>query len=176
MANSSGLAKPSILRNLEFWASLSIIVVVVFFLIADKIGWVHFGYFVGPFRLNHWFVWIGTLYVAFAVPIIALLKWRFPTRFMKLFRVHVFGNLLAFLLVSIHFAGQIDRPLAFYPELGTGLSLYIIMILLVASGFSLRFRLIPQLKSQTQRIVHVGLTSSFYIIIVIHILHGLNFL
>jgi hypothetical protein len=145
-------------------------------MVADNLDWIHFGFFVGPFRANHWFVWIGTIYIAFAVPIIAMSKRRYPSKFMPLFRVHVFGNLLAFLLISLHFAGQIDRPAAFYPELGTGLALYIIMILLVATGFTHRFQLIPRIKPQTRKFVHVGLTFSFYIVIGIHILHGLGFL
>ena len=165
-----------ILSSLEFWAALSIIVATAFLMIADNLRWIQFGYFVGPFRVSHWFVWIGTLYIAFIVPTIAILKKRLPSRYMTLFRVHVFGNLLAFVLVSLHFASQISRSPTSYPQLGTGLALYIIMILLVATGFTHRFQLIPQIKSQTRKFIHVGLTFSFYIIIGIHILHGLNFI
>ena len=165
-----------VLRSVEFWAALSIIIVTVFLMFADRLQWIHFGFFVGPFRANHWFVWIGALYIAFMVPIIAISKRRYPTRFLTLFRLHVFGNFLAFLLISLHFAGQINRPVEFYPDLGTGLALYIIMILLVATGFTHRFQLIPQIRSQTRKFVHVGLSFSFYIIIGIHILHGLGFL
>jgi len=168
--------KMKTLKNLEFWASLSIIITTIILMIADNRQWIHFGFFVGPFRANHWFVWIGTLYIASVVPIIAVLKKRRPEKFKTLFQLHVFGNLSAFLLTSLHFAGQVDRPAAFYPQLGTGLALYIIMILLVATGFTHRFQLIPQIKSQTRKFVHVGLTFSFYIVIVIHILHGLGFL
>jgi hypothetical protein len=165
-----------ILRSVEFWAASAIIIATIVLMIADRLQWIHLGYFVGPFRANHWFVLIGTLYIAFTVPIIAISKRRYPSKFLKLFRVHVFGNLLAFLLISVHFAGQINRPAEFYPDLGTGLALYIIMILLVATGFTHRFQLIPQIKSQTRKFVHVGLSFSFYIIIGIHILHGLGFL
>jgi len=168
--------KMKILKNPEFWASLSIIIATVCLIIAYDLRWINFGYFVGPLRANHWFVWIGALYIAFAVPIIAILKQRLPSRYKALFRVHMFGNLLAFLFVSLHFAGQISRPAASYPQLGTGLSLYITMILLVATGFTHRFQLIPQIKSQTRRLVHIGLTFSFYVIIVVRILHGSGFL
>ena len=166
----------TVLRSVEFWAALSIIVATVVLMVADTLQWVHFGFFVGPFRANHWFVLIGSLYIAFVVPVIAVAKQRFPGRFLSLFRLHVFGNLLAFLLISLHFAGQINRPAAFYPDLGTGLALYIVMILLVATGFTHRFQLLPQIKSQTRKFVHVGLSFSFYIIIIIHMLHGLGFL
>ena len=165
-----------VLRSLEFWAALSIIVASVVLMVADRLQWVHFGFLVGPFRLNHWFVLVGSLYIAFVVPVIAVAKRRYPGRFMSLFRLHVFGNLLAFVLISLHFAGQINRPAEFYPDLGTGLVLYIVMVLLVATGFTHRFQLLPQIKSQTRKFVHVGLSFSFYIIIGIHILHGLGFI
>ena len=165
-----------VLRSLEFWAAVSIIVAAVVFMVADRLQWVHFGFFVGPFRLNHWFVLVGSLYIAFVVPVIAVAKRRFPSRFLSLFRLHVFGNLLAFVLISLHFAGQVSRPAEFYPDLGTGLALYIVMVLLVATGFTHRFQLLPQIKSQTRKFVHFGLSFSFYIIIGIHMLHGLGFL
>jgi hypothetical protein len=165
-----------ILRSVEFWVSSSIIVATIFLIVAEGLEWISFGYFVGPFRANHWFVWIGTLYIALAVPIIAILKKRYVSKFLTLFRVHVIGNLLAFLLISIHFAGQITRPAEFYPDLGTGLALYITMILLVATGYTHRFQLIPIIKSQTRKFTHVGLSFSFYTIISIHTLHGLGFL
>lgn len=162
------------MKNKRFWIALSIILLTIFLTIADYLRWIHFSYFVGPFRAGHWFVWIGTLYIAFVVPIIALMKKYYPSKYGTLFTIHVFGNLLAFLLVSIHFAQQLSRPAAFYPQLGTGLALYAIMALLVATGFTHRFQLIPQIKSQTRKFVHVALTLSFYIVIVFHILHGLN--
>ena len=165
-----------VIRSAEFWAASAIIIATIIFMVADNLRWIHFGDLIGPLRANHWFVFIGTLYIAFIVPIIAIAKKRIPGKFLTLFRLHVIGNLLAFLLISLHFAGQIGRPAAFYPDLGTGLALYIIMILLVATGFTHRFQLIPRIKSETRKFVHVGLSFSFYIIIGIHIFHGLGFL
>jgi hypothetical protein len=165
-----------ILRNKEFWAALSVIVAAICLMVMVNLHWIRFVASIGPFRVMHWFVWIGTLYIAFVVPTIVLLKKRLPTKYMTLFRVHVFGNLLAFVLVSLHFASQVSRSPTAYPQLGTGLALYIIMVLLVATGFTHRFQLIPQIRSQTRKFIHVGLTFSFYIIIGIHILHGLNFI
>ena len=163
-----------ILKNKEFWAALSIIVAAVCLMIMVNLRWIRFVDPIGPFRVMHWFVWIGTIYIALVVPTIMILKKRLPSKYNTLFRIHVFGNLLAFVLVSLHFASQISRPQTSYPQMGTGLALYIIMILLVATGFTHRFQLIPQIKSQTRKFIHVGLTFSFYIIIGIHILHGLN--
>ena len=158
----------------EFWLSLVIIFATACLMIADNLDWVKFGFFVGPFRLNHWFVWIGTLYIALAVPIVAVSKRKRPDMYKTLLRVHVFGNLVAFLLISIHFAGQIGRPAEFYPDLGTGLVLYIAMMLLVGTGFAQRSHLIPRIKPQTYRFVHTGSAVAFYLTIIVHILHGLG--
>ena len=163
-------------RNIELLIASLIIVVTLFLMVADNLRVIHFGYFVGPLRANHWFVLLGTFYVAITVPLIAKLKQKYSSKFLILFRLHVFGNLLAFVLISLHFAGQVSRPAAFYPDLGTGLTLYIIMMLLVATGFTHRFNLIPKIKSQTRKYVHVGLSFSFYIVIIIHTFHGFGFL
>jgi len=112
-----------ITKEKDFWAATLILIITVFLMIAEILRWIRIGFLVGPFRLNHWFVWIGTVYIAFAVPTIALLKRHFPERHQIFFRVHMFGNLLASLLISLHFAGQISRPAEFYPNLGTGLVL-----------------------------------------------------
>jgi hypothetical protein len=91
-----------------------------------------------------------------------------------LLRIHVYGNLLAFLLISIHFASQIARPAEFFPDLGTGLALYVVMLLLTTTGFLQRFRIMPGLKLQSNRFFHVSVAVSFYILIGIHILHGVG--
>ena len=164
----------TLLRSKEFLVATTIIILTILLMIADNLKLIHLGFFVGPFRANHWFVWIGTLYIAISVPIIAYLKRHKPKRYLALFRIHVFGNLLAFLLISLHFAGQISRPETAYPELGTGLALYVIMVLLVTTGLTHRFQFISQIKSTTRRFIHVALSFSFYIIIIIHILHGIG--
>jgi hypothetical protein len=163
-------------KQKDFWASTLIIAITVFLMIVIILHWLSIGFLVGPFRLNHWFVWIGTIYIAFAVPVIAILKRRNPNRIGTVYRLHVFGNLLAFSLISLHFASQISRPADRYPDLGTGLVLYIAMILLVGTGFLLRFRLLPKIKPQTYRFVHTGSAVAFYLIIIVHILQGLGIL
>jgi hypothetical protein len=87
-------------------------------------------------------------------------------------KVHVLGNLLAVMLVSIHFAHQVTRPPTNYPDLGTGVVLYISMVLLVLTGFMLYFgfgkRLIKQL-----RFLHPSIALTFYLTIILHIIHGI---
>ena len=166
----------SSLKKVEFLFAILLIVTAVFFFVAAYLDWVDFGVVIGSYRFNHWLVWVGTLYIAFAVPVYALLKRRYADRIGRLLGLHVFGNLTAFVLIVIHFSSQISRPAAFYPDLGTGLALFFSMLFLVATGFSHRFGVVKSVKPQTHRLVHVGLALSFYLVIGIHILHGLEFL
>jgi hypothetical protein len=163
-------------KEKDFWAATAILIATIILMFVVIFHWVRIGFYVGPFRLSHWFVFVGTFYVAIAVPIIAVLKKRHPQRYKTLYRIHVFGNLLSFLLISLHFAGQISRPADSYPEFGTGLALYVAMVLLVGTGFLQRFQLIPSIKPQSYRFVHIGSAFVFYLVIIVHILHGLGFI
>jgi len=163
-------------KETDLWIATAILIATAIVMIAVVLHWVRIGFFVGPFRLSHWFTWIGTIYIAIAAPIIAVLKKRYPQRYKTLLRVHVFGNLLAFMLISFHFASQISRPAESYPTLGAGLVMYIAMVLLVYTGIIQRFHLTPNIKPQTYRFLHTGSALVFYLTIVIHILHGLGML
>ena len=167
--NKNGVAKGK-----DIWASALILVATVVLVLIDILDLGSFSFFVGPFRLNHWFVLIGTFYVIFAVPIIATLKRLRPNSFKSLLRLHMFGNLLAFTLISVHFASQISRPAEFYPDLGTGIALYAALILLVGTGIAQRFHPTQKIKPQTYRFLHTGAAVTFYLVIIIHILHGLG--
>jgi hypothetical protein len=136
--------------------------------------WFSLAYTIGPFRAIHYLAFAGTLYIAISVPIIAYLKRRYPQKREGLTRTHMFMNLFAFLLISLHFAGQIGRPPNFYPELGTGLALYIAMALQVFTGLAFRFNEKRPLKPVTNRFLHIGLALVFYIVIIIHVLHGIG--
>jgi hypothetical protein len=162
-----------ITRQKDFWAATAILIATIALMLVVILKMERFSQVIGPFRLTHWFVWTGTLYVAVAVPVIAVLKKRNPQQYQALTRTHLFGNLLAFMLISLHFASQISRPATSYPELGTGIALYTAMVLLVGTGFLQRFQLIPKIKPQSYRFIHLGSAVAFYLIIVVHILHGL---
>jgi hypothetical protein len=160
-------------KDADRWIATAILVITIAAMFAIILNFVRIGFFVGPFRLNHWFVWIGTIYIAFAVPVIARIKKRCPQQYGLLVKTHIFGNLLAFMLISLHFASQISRPAEAYPDLGTGLVLYAAMVLLVGTGFLQRFRLTPSVKPGSYRFLHMGAAIAFYRIIIVHILHGL---
>ena len=120
----------------------------------------------------HWIGWIGTLYIAFATPAYPIVKRKYPQHLKKMLNTHVVGNLLGVLLVSIHFAHQVTRPASNYPDLGTGIVLYITMILLVASGWVLVSGIGRRLVRQIH-FLHPAYAVTFYTVIVIHILHDL---
>jgi hypothetical protein len=160
--------------NWAFWVSIILVALTAFLMFAYYSRWFSFSARVGPFRIIHYVAFAGTLFIAFGVILFASLRRRIPSKYGLLLKIHVFGNLTSFLLVSLHFAGQLGRPADFYPQLGTGLALYVGMVLLVATGLVLRFRVFRSFSPATNRFVHAALALSFYIIIVVHILHGLN--
>jgi hypothetical protein len=160
--------------NWTLIASAIILVLTVFLVFAYYNRWFSFAARMGPFRIIHYIAFAGTLYIAFGVVLFAYFKRRNPNHYKVLLGIHGVGNLVAFLLVSLHFAGQVGRPADFYPTFGTGLSLYIAMVALVSTGILLRFGVSHSLTPATNRFIHSGLALAFYIIILVHILHGLN--
>ncbi len=166
--------EPKRTRNWELWVSAITVFLSVFLMIAYYNRWFSFATRVGPFRIIHYIAFAGTLYIAFGVILFAVLKRRKPSKYKILMRAHVLGNLFSFLLISLHFAGQVGRPTDFYPSFGTGLTLYIGIIALVGTGLTLRFGLFRRFTTATKRFIHAGLAFAFYLIIVVHILHGLS--
>ena len=81
---------------------------------------------------------------------------------------------MSFMLITVHFTQQISRPEAFFPDLSTGLLLYIVMPILVLTGYLHRFRIFKKIDPHSNRYLHVSLTLTFYLTIIVHILQGLN--
>jgi hypothetical protein len=161
-------------RNWALIVSIIILVLTVFLMISYYGRIFSFAARVGPLRIIHYVAFAGTLYIAFGVVLFAYLKRKNPSNYKALVGIHGLGNLVAFLLISIHFAGQVGRPADFYPTFGTGLALYITMITLVSTGMLLRFRFAQSFNPATNRFIHSGLAFAFYIVILVHILHGLG--
>jgi hypothetical protein len=159
----------------QFWFASLLVIAVVILSIGNYSRWWSLHFYVGPEYFHHWLSFIGAGYIAIFTPIYALAKRRSPQRFGTLLKVHVFGNLVAFLLISMHFTQHMGRPPQFAPTLGTGLTLYIIVALMVITGYMQRFRLAGRFL-RTWRFVHVSLSVSFYIVLVVHVLHNLGVL
>jgi hypothetical protein len=161
---------------LDFLLAILIVSITVFFSIAAYMRWMGLSFFVGSLRFSHWLSIIGTIYIAIATPAFVILKRFHPQKMSNLYRFHIFGNLAFFTLISIHFASQMGRPVTAFPDLGTGLAMYIAMALQVASGFTQRFRFTERTSLKTNMFVHSSLVMVFYIVMVFHVLHGFGFL
>ena len=120
----------------------------------------------------HWIGWIGAMYIAIATPIYPIIKRKYSHFIERTLSIHVTGNLLGVLLVSIHFAHQVTRPLSSYPDLGTGIVLYAAMIMLSATGFILVSGIGRKFLKQI-RFLHPAFAITFYTVIVMHILEDL---
>jgi len=169
------------LKNKIFLTSSILLIITFVIPIFILIDWIDTGFFVGPLRLSHWMGIIGTFFIALYTPIFYILKRLYPKKLKYLLNIHVLGFLISFMFITIHFAGQISRPQQFYPELGEGIALFIIMVLLVATGFIHRFQIIPKkngkyYKPHFNRFYHVSITTAFYIVIIVHVLINVEIL
>jgi len=154
--------------------AITIIVIAAIFLRIWRIPFSQVEVFGISHSTVHWIGWVGTLYIAFATPLYPIVKRKYPIHIKKMLNIHVTGNLLAVLLVSIHFAHQVTRPATAYPDLGTGIILYTSMILLVASGLVLVSG-IGQKYFKQMRFLHPAYATTFYTVIIIHIMQDLLF-
>ena len=150
---------------------LIIITLVLMSLVYPQILNLHI--YIGPYYIHHWLSWTGTLFIALFTPYYVYSKRRNPLKLKNLLKIHVFDNLIAAMFVSIHFTQQISRPAQFYPDLGTGVVLYVSILLMVATGFILRFQL-ARIPRGIARFIHTSATVIFYLIILVHILHGIG--
>ena len=163
-------------KDSEFLLALSIVILTAVFMIIAYLHLINLSFAVGPIRFTHWLAIIGTIYIAIDTPAFVVLKRYYPEKFKELLRYHIFGNLIFFALISIHFSGQLGRSVAFYPSLGTGLALYIAMTLEVISGFAERFPLITQINHNTNKFIHASLVMVFFLVIIFHVLITLGIL
>jgi len=161
-----------VLNSLEFWLSLIIVILIVllalgsYFDLYNEITEIR----IGGLTLHHWFTIGGTLFIAIFTPIYYFAKRRYLNIYKTIVSTHVFGNMIAIALISIHFAHQMGRPEQFYPDLATGIILYPTVILQFLTGFTMKFKLIKDWKYTS--FLHKSLTVTFYLAIVVHILHG----
>jgi hypothetical protein len=164
-------------RTLLLMLSLIVIAIIVvegiIFLRIYRFPFVQYTFLGATHSLTHWIGWIGTTYIFTATPAMPLVKRKAPTHYKNMLGIHMIGNLLAVLLVSIHFAQQMTRPATAFPNLGTGIVLYAAMILLVSTGLA---RYSGIIKHQARRVnfLHASFTVMFYVVIIVHILHGIS--
>jgi hypothetical protein len=176
------MERSKILKDRNLWVAVVLIIFTTIFSLATYLRWFQLRFKVGLFFFTHWLGWIGVFFIAIFTPIYYILKRRKPKLLKKLVKIHVFGNLTAVMLISIHYAQQMGRPAQFYPELGTGLALYIVMFILVATGFLHRFGILDKLGRyriflpHQNRFLHISITLTFYTIVIIHALRNVGIL
>ena len=160
-------------KSSQFYIAIVMVLAIITLSMGNYLRWWNLNFYVGPEYFHHWLVLIGAGYIALSTPMYSIMKRRSPEHFGTLLKIHVFGNLVAFLFISIHFTQQMGRPAQFAPTLGTGLALYIIVAIMVITGFVQRFKLAGSFL-RSWRFIHVSLSLSFYIVVIIHMLHNLG--
>lgn len=166
-------------HHIDFLIALSIVIIAVVFSLLTYQRIISVNFFIGPLRFSHWLSIIGTIGIAIATPLFTLLKRSFFPSWTKITRFHIFGNLIFFSLITIHFANQVARPASSFPELGTGLAMFVAMDLQIMLGFTQRFRSQRRLYKKlinlnTNKFIHASLVMVFYAVILFHVLHGLK--
>jgi hypothetical protein len=151
---------------------VTVILVALIFLRAVRLPFVNVDILGANHSLTHWIGWIGSLYIFFTTPVYPIVKHKFAKHLRATLNIHIIGNLLAVLLVSVHFAHQVTRPASNYPDLGTGIVLYATMILLVSTGLILYSGIAKKFAKQIH-FLHPAFTLTFYTIIIMHIIQGI---
>ena len=162
-------------KNQEFWFSIVLLLITIIFSGFAYVFWSELLFFVGPFLLIHWLGLIGTIFVGSFIPIYYVLKRKRLQNRKNLLRIHVFGNLIAFLLISIHFAQNVGRLANYYPKIGDGIILFLVLTTFVVTGITERFQMVKK-SVKYIRFVHRYAIVIFYFIIIIHTLQGFNIL
>lgn len=164
-------------RRPSFWIALTIIALtaIAVFMVYLRIARIPF------FLLNilgvenspvHWLGWTGSLIILATTALYSLRKRAFHKVSSRVLKLHAFGNLLGFLLISIHFIHQVTRPASNYPVLGTGIVLYSAMLILVLTGFTTFFVLKPSWVKY-YKFLHPAAAFTLLMVIVMHIIHGI---
>ena len=151
---------------------MTILLVTVSCSVVAYIQWYSLTFFVGSFLFIHWLGLIATFFVAAFIPIYYVLKRKRPKKRKILLKIHIFGNLFAFLLIAVHFAQNVGR-LAASTKLGDGVALFLVLTITIATGFPERIR--PREKwVRYTKFVHRYINAIFYVITLIHVLQGFN--
>ncbi|MCW4018183.1 MAG: hypothetical protein NWF00_05840 [Candidatus Bathyarchaeota archaeon] len=151
----------------------TVIIDVIIFLRISRLPFVQVTILGATHSLTHWIGWGGALYIAFTSPFLPIIKRKTPRRFKAALQIHMIGNMLAVLLISVHFAHQLTRPAFSYPDLGTGVALYAATVLLVATGIILYSGKAKQ-YTKYMRFLHPAFAVTFYTIAIVHILQGIS--
>jgi hypothetical protein len=158
-------------RRIETWLLLFIIAIIIMLAVAIQLHWFRLRFSIAGELSHHWIGWLGAGFIVIFLPIFSILKRLYPHRLNTLTRIHIFGNLLAFMAITTHFTHQLTRPIQAFPTLGTGLALVVALVISVLTGLVLRSQFTRK-RYKSWRWIHTSMVLGFYIIILFHILHG----
>ena len=162
-------------RNFEVLMTAILLIITVLLSILASVFWIDLNFFVGPYFLVHWFSIIATVFIVVSNSIYYFLKRLKVKNKQTLLKIHVFGNLLAFLPISIHFAQNVGR-LALAPErLGVGFILFLILLVSLATGVIERYHSKGKLVSYSNFVHKYSFVILFFVAL-IHVLKGFNIL
>jgi cytochrome b561 len=162
-------------RKLEFWLTLLLLLATIISSIAAYIFWYKLTFFIGSYLFIHWLSMVATAFVAVSIPIQYFLKRKRPQNFKKILQIHTFGNVIAFWLISIHFAQNVGRLAGAIQRLGLGFAMYPVLSLIVATGILERYQSNGKL-SKYIKIIHKYVVIILYVLILLHILEAFNIL
>ncbi len=153
------------LSDPDRWVALVIILFTIglFPLVVIDRSW--FGFSVGPLLFTHWLRLLWGFWIAIVTPIFYVMKHRRPMRMKAWVRIHVFGNLVAFTFISIHFIYWISTV----HFIGTGMALFVAVLTLIVTGLMQRFNIMKN-ACWYVRFLHISMTTAFYLVLAIHVL------
>ena len=68
-------------KDSEFWLATSIIFATIAVAVIVYLRLFNLNFLIGPFRLTHWFTWIGTLFIAIYTPIYHAAKQKYSAKY-----------------------------------------------------------------------------------------------
>jgi hypothetical protein len=158
-------------RNLEFGLTLILLLATAILSILAYIMWYRLTFFIGSYLFIHWLGIVATIFIAVATPLQYILKRKRPQKSKIILKIHVFGNIFAFLLISLHFAQNLGRLAGALQRLGTGFALYLLLSFIVATGILERYKTSGKLPRYA-KIIHKYAVVMLYLVIILHVLEG----
>lgn len=160
-------------KNIELWFSLLLLFLTFVISVISYQYWYDLLFFIGSLFFVHWIGLIATIFIAILVPTYYILKRKKPKYIKKLLKIHVFGNLLSYLFISIHFSQNTGRLSQLFLRLEDGFIFFIVLSVLIVTGMIERFGRKPNLSKYIKSIHRYGVFL-FYLIMLIHTLQGFN--
>ncbi len=161
--------------KIEFWLTVTLLLATLISSIIAYFFWYNLTFFVGPYLFIHWLGLTATIFIVVSIPIHYVLKRSRPQHAKLILKFHVLGNLSSFLIISLHFAQNIGRLSLSLERLGDGVALYLFLFIIMATGVLERYQTRGRLSRYT-KIIHRYTVLVLYLIALIHILDGFNFI